>query len=361
MTTHSADVVIIGAGAAGLYAAAILQQNQVDVAVLEARERIGGRLLSPVVDGGRVDLGATWFWANEPRIGALIGDGDLPGFPQRTEGDMMYQPDTGDAQRMQGNQLGTPAGRVASGMQSIPELLNDQLSSDTVFLNTEVTHLRLADERVSIQTTGDSWSAQHLVLAVPPALAVSRISFDTELPGPLSGLAQSTPIWMGSTVKVVATFDRPFWRNEGLAGSAFSYAGPMREIHDMSGPDGTPAAIFGFCAVPVGADAPTQEEILKQLVELFGEEAASPAEVHIMDWRAEAFTSPPNVEHLTNYQTFGHPEFQKPTFDGRLHWASTETSPIAPGHIEGAFAAAERAANAILTSLESPELKTGAS
>ena len=71
-----------------------------------------------------------------------------------------------------------------------------------------------------------------------------------------------------------------------------------------------------------------------------------------MDWRAETFTSPPNVEALTNYQTYGHPDFHKPTLNGRAHWASTETSMVAPGHIEGAFAAAERAANAIIDQLQ---------
>ena len=45
--------------------------------------------------------------------------------------------------------------------------------------------------------------------------------------------------------------------------------------------------------------------------------------------------------------TYGHRWYQEPAADGRLHWASTETAPNAPGHIEGAIAAAERAVTAI--------------
>ncbi|MDX3229176.1 FAD-dependent oxidoreductase [Streptomyces sp. ME19-01-6] len=47
---------------------------------------------------------------------------------------------------------------------------------------------------------------------------------------------------------------------------------------------------------------------------------------------------------------FGHSLYQRPTLDGRLHWASTETATDHAGHIEGALAAGERAAAAVLAS-----------
>ena len=52
--------------------------------------------------------------------------------------------------------------------------------------------------------------------------------------------------------------------------------------------------------------------------------------------------------------TYGHRRYQEPTAGGRLHWASTETAPYAPGHIEGAIAAAERAVAAITTDRAAP-------
>lgn len=53
-------VLIIGAGAAGLTAARLLQQQGIRTLVLEGRERIGGRIHSRKVGGVPVDLGATW-------------------------------------------------------------------------------------------------------------------------------------------------------------------------------------------------------------------------------------------------------------------------------------------------------------
>ncbi|GAB4494596.1 MAG: FAD-dependent oxidoreductase [Anaerolineales bacterium] len=54
------DVIIVGAGIAGLRAAQILQQNGQRVLLLEARNRIGGRIYTDDTTGTPLDLGASW-------------------------------------------------------------------------------------------------------------------------------------------------------------------------------------------------------------------------------------------------------------------------------------------------------------
>ncbi|UGT55948.1 flavin monoamine oxidase family protein [Nocardia asteroides] len=56
----SVDVVIVGAGFAGLSAAERLVSMGLSVLVLEGRDRVGGRSFSAEVAGVEVDLGATW-------------------------------------------------------------------------------------------------------------------------------------------------------------------------------------------------------------------------------------------------------------------------------------------------------------
>ncbi|MBN6819174.1 NAD(P)-binding protein, partial [Methylobacterium organophilum] len=57
------EVLVIGAGAAGIGAARTLAARGVSVAVLEARDRVGGRALTVSLRGHALDLGAHWLHA----------------------------------------------------------------------------------------------------------------------------------------------------------------------------------------------------------------------------------------------------------------------------------------------------------
>lgn len=54
------DVIVIGAGMAGLAAASKLHEEGLSVTVLEARNRMGGRVYTHSISGTPVDLGASW-------------------------------------------------------------------------------------------------------------------------------------------------------------------------------------------------------------------------------------------------------------------------------------------------------------
>jgi len=58
--TEPGPVLIVGAGAAGLGAALALRSERVEVQILEARDRIGGRMLTKQVGGSPLDEGAAW-------------------------------------------------------------------------------------------------------------------------------------------------------------------------------------------------------------------------------------------------------------------------------------------------------------
>jgi monoamine oxidase len=66
------DVVVVGAGLAGLVAARGLVTGGADVMVLEARDRVGGRTLTlPAADGTPIDHGGQWIGPTQDRIAAV--------------------------------------------------------------------------------------------------------------------------------------------------------------------------------------------------------------------------------------------------------------------------------------------------
>lgn len=345
MTAQDRDVVVIGAGIAGLAAACDLVVAGRRVAVHEARERVGGRLLS-LDDGGPVDLGATWFWPNEPVVQALVEQLDVPVFPQPLDGDALFEADSTGAARIRGNPIDAISSRFAAGAQSLATRLAARLPAGTVRLADAVVRVAVHDGGVDAEAVSGRTTAAHVIVALPPALAVDTITFDPPLDERVRSVAALTAVWMGGVVKAVATFDEPFWRRSGLAGSVVSHVGPFREIHDHSGPDGSPAALFGFAAAEQLAGS-TPEQIGgafgEQLCRLFGAGAPAPRRIHVVDWSRERHTSPRAPSPHATTGTYGHAVFQEP-IAGRVHWASTETATEYAGHIEGALRAGASAA-----------------
>ena len=75
------DVVVIGAGAAGLSAARALHESGVDVVVLEARERVGGRIFTHRDRGTSIpiELGAEFIHGSAPELDEILRDASLAG------------------------------------------------------------------------------------------------------------------------------------------------------------------------------------------------------------------------------------------------------------------------------------------
>ncbi|WP_236656102.1 flavin monoamine oxidase family protein [Streptacidiphilus jiangxiensis] len=77
-----AEVVVVGAGYAGLTTARRLADAGIDVVVLEAADRVGGRVFSQVrASGVRLDHGGQWIGPTQRRFQALAAEFDCPTFP----------------------------------------------------------------------------------------------------------------------------------------------------------------------------------------------------------------------------------------------------------------------------------------
>jgi monoamine oxidase len=75
--TDTHDVVVVGAGMAGLTAARALAEAGLQVLVVEAQDRIGGRILTRHVGDEAIELGAEFIHGRPPELWALIDEAGL--------------------------------------------------------------------------------------------------------------------------------------------------------------------------------------------------------------------------------------------------------------------------------------------
>ncbi|RWZ59646.1 FAD-dependent oxidoreductase [Labedella populi] len=101
-TALDVDVVIVGAGASGLTAATRLRAAGHSVAVLEARERVGGRLWTETIDGALLELGGQWVSPDQAALIETVEELGLETYSRYREGDSVYANAAGEVTRFTG-------------------------------------------------------------------------------------------------------------------------------------------------------------------------------------------------------------------------------------------------------------------
>jgi monoamine oxidase len=349
MTT---DVAIVGGGLAGLSLATLLHKAGLSFQLFETRPRFGGRVTALETPEGRIDLGPSWFWPGQPRMARLVSELGLRSFPQHATGDIVFEDATGTVHRGMGYASMEGSFRVEGGMPSLIEGLAANLPVDSLHLSRAVQEIGSDWVRLADRTR---CTARHIALTIPPRLA-ARLTYDPPLPETVKQSLAAVPTWMAGHAKFVAVYDRPFWRENGLSGDAMSRHGPLAEIHDASGADGSPAALFGFLGVPASHRRARAAELealaLEQLAWIFGPEARDPLQTALQDWAYDPLTA----TEADQTPPAGHPAYGLPRrlegfAEGCLHFAATETAPEMGGLMEGALASAECVASLIIADM----------
>ncbi|MGO4805457.1 flavin monoamine oxidase family protein [Arthrobacter sp. 2MCAF15] len=84
------DVVIVGAGPSGLTAARELKKAGLSVAVLEARDRVGGRTWTDTIDGAMLEIGGQWVSPDQTALLGLLKDLGLQTYSRYRDGESVF-------------------------------------------------------------------------------------------------------------------------------------------------------------------------------------------------------------------------------------------------------------------------------
>ena len=398
------DIVIIGGGISGLHTAYQLEKLGLSYVLVEARERLGGRILSRNYDTKNnkkkshdtknsrsssesdskydaekpaFDLGPSWFWPGQTNMEALVKELELEDsvFLQQGRGESLYEDQQGNIQKgfygisMEGTY------RMQGGIRQIISSLKRRINEDKIKTQTKAKRVEFIENQImttvvekyereedSEEKSGKKSYEIHsnkVVFALPPRIALSSIEFKPSLPEIRINELNSYSTWMAGHAKFIAVYESAFWLEQGLSGDAASQLGPLQEIHDASSDpkfdlknsdNNNGYALFGFVGIPGSYRKGNEEQIcnaaIDQLIRLFGEKAANPIDIVLQDWAQEEFTATEIDQSMSGgHATSSINNFTESNFDDRLIWSGTETANYRQGHnglLEGALEASIR-------------------
>jgi len=354
MSTQRIDIIIIGGGLSGMYTAYLLSKKNISFVLLEARERVGGRILSLEDHGFFSDLGPSWYWPEmNPKMMHLIQTFGLTGYRQFEDGMGRFENSNGVVRTVRGYSTAPASWRLFGGMTTLITKLLENIPKAVINFNSPVCEIEQKNNGALV-SVGElekepqvQFSARKVILALPPRLAAASILFTPDLSPDLTQAMLRMGTWMAGQAKFYALYEEPYWRQMGLSGQAFSQRGPLGEIHDGSNKDQGPYGLTGFMNIPAAQrnkEHILTQAILVQLAAIYGKPAAQPMRFFYQDWAQEKFTAtqfdqPPMHEHPV-YQP---PAGQTSIWDGIIHFAGSETANLHGGYLEGALVSAERA------------------
>jgi monoamine oxidase len=209
---------------------------------------------------------------------------------------------------------------------------------------------------------GAEFFVSRIILAIPPPIARS-IKFVPSLSLLKETLMREST--MGGIIKSIAVYTTAFWRDQGYSGEVICDTtinptiSPVFNVFDNCLPNPITGELIPMLVIFINGERarefstrPAKERkecVLKQLARFFTNDLAlTPIEYLEKDWVSDPFTKGcPIASYGRNVlsQTGGLQTLTQSEWGKKLIWASTETSHISTGFIDGALQAGINAAN----------------
>jgi len=347
MKNLESEILIIGGGLTGLMLGYLLTQQNRSFRIVEARDRIGGRIYTKYQDDNPIaplEMGATWLGRKHIHLRDLLQKLDLGIFEQILGERAVYEPiSTSPPQLVILPPNNDPSFRIIGGTSTLINGLAKHIDKANLHLGTVVKAIAKSGKVFSIIADNQVFKAKIVVSTLPPFLLTQTIDIQPSLPAEVVKISQHTHTWMGESIKIGLTYAEPFWHAKNTSGTIFSSVGPIPEMYDHSNYENSHYGLKGFLN---GAYfSVTREErlalSLKQLSKYFGDKANNYLSYEEVVWAKEPFTYTAYPHHVLPHQNNGNPIYRKPYMDGQFYIAGSETAQHHPGYMDGAIQSAQ--------------------
>ena len=333
-------IIIIGAGLSGLYLGYKLKKEGFLIQILEANNRIGGRIFTKDINDTKVELGATWLWKYNESLLKLCNELDLTLFEQNMRGDALYEAintSLPDRFLLPDNQ--EISYRIVGGTRAILEKLSEDFSEDELQLNQKIMHIDDKENSIEVLTKNARFTADMVISTIPPQLLINTVGFSSQLDSNLLDIANNTHTWMKNSIKFALVYKTSFWKEKGLSGIGFSNVGPFTEIYDHSDFENNHYALMGFLNAGLANETKVyrEEKIRVQLFKFFGEAGKNYLSYEEKVWSKEKLVHVEHTPFLNPHANNGHFVYQQNYLKGKFIIAGSETSPNYGGYMEGAI------------------------
>lgn len=353
MKILKSDIIIIGGGLTGLALAYLLKNSSHKVIIIEARERLGGRIYTSYKrNEAPIEMGATWLGSQHSVLNTFLKALKLEVFEQELGNTAIYEPTSLSPHQLVSLPPNSDSSyRVKGGTSAIIKTLSSSFSQKDIVLNTVVKTIIDNDDFITVHTKDNTiFEAKTVISTLPPYLLQSTIHIEPELPQQLQNILESTHTWMGESIKVGLRYNTPFWKAKGSSGTIFSNVGPIPEFYDHSNYENKSFALKGF--FNSAYFSLTKEErlsmALSQLQKYYGAVVNDYLDYEEKVWRNDQLTYAEYQNNVMPHQNNGHHIFQNSFLNNKLFIAGAETADTFPGYMEGAI----RSAYSILEKLD---------
>jgi monoamine oxidase len=333
-------IIILGGGLSGIYLGYRLKKGGFSIEILEANDRIGGRMYTKNTENTKVELGAAWLWKYNMELLKVCNELGVSLFEQYMKGDALFEDLKGNSpQRFQVPKNQEISYRIAGGTATILEKLSQGFLENELQLRQKVTRIDATETSIKVMTKNSTFTGDVVISTIPPQLLVNSVRFVSKLDTNFIQIANNTHTWMKDAIKFTVVYRSAFWREKGLSGAGFSNVGPFTEMYDHSNFENNHFALMGFLhpSLTDKSKSYREEKIKEQLFKFFGEVGEEYLSYEEKVWNNENLSNFKNDTFLSPHYNNGHPIYQQEFLNGKFIVAGSETSPKYGGYMEGAI------------------------